>query len=167
MPLISAVVSPHSISLQSHTISFNHCNLHLSHEIDIQLRLGSSIPTANSINMFNSSILLTVALALLISCQLACATPINPARRQDPSASSVTATLIGAAGAQYTMAIAMDESVHPTNNALSISHIDTAGGPCDFFGVDGAVVSIPAAGGQDVGPPQTIVAAACGPRPAE
>lgn len=61
----------------------------------------------------------------------------------------------------------MDESVHLTNNALCISHIDTTGGPCDFFGVDGVIVSNPAAGGQDVGPPQTIVAAACGPRPAE
>jgi hypothetical protein len=108
----------------------------------------------------------TVVLALLTSCQLACATPINPARRQDPSAGRVTATLSGAAGAQYTVAIAMDKSVHPTNNALSISHIDTAGGPCDFFAVDGAVVSIPAAGAQDVGPPQAIVAAACGPRTA-
>jgi len=117
--------------------------------------------------MFSSAILPTVALALLTSCQLACAKPINPAHRQDQSAGSVTATLIGAAGAQYTVAIAMDESVHLTNNALSISHIETTGGPCDFFGVDGAVVSIPAAGGQDVGPPQTIVAAACGPRPAE
>jgi hypothetical protein len=117
--------------------------------------------------MFSSTIPPTIALALLISCQLGCATPINPTRRQDPSAGSVTATLIGAAGAQYTMAIAMDESVHLTNNALSISHIDTTGGPCDFFGVDGVVVSIPVAGGQDVGPPQTIVAAACGPQPAE
>jgi len=79
----------------------------------------------------------------------------------------VTATLIDATGAQYTVAIAMDESVHLTKNASSISHIDTTDGPCDFFGVDGAVVSIPAAGGQDVGLPQTIVAAACGPRPAE
>jgi hypothetical protein len=148
-------------------LPFNHCNLHLSHEINAQLRLSSPIPTANSINMFSSDILPTVALTLLISCQLACATPINPTRRQDPSAGSVTATLIGVAGAQYTVAIAMDESVHPTNNALSISHIDTASGPCDFFGADGVVVSIPAAGGQDVGPPQTIVAAACGPRPAE
>jgi hypothetical protein len=68
----------------------------------------------------------------------------------------MTATLIGAAGAQYTVAIAMGESVHLTNNALSISHIDTTGGPCDFFEVDGAVVSIPAAGGQDVGSPQTV-----------
>jgi hypothetical protein len=117
--------------------------------------------------MFSSTILPTIALALLTSCQLATSTPINPARRQNPSVGSITATLIGAAGAQYTVAIAMDENVHLTNNALSISHIDTAGGPCDFFGVDGAVVSIPAAGGQDVGPPQTIVAAACGPRPAE
>jgi hypothetical protein len=79
----------------------------------------------------------------------------------------VTAALIDAAGAQYTVAIAMDESVHLTNNVLGISHIDTTGGPCDFFGVDGVIVSIPATGGQDVGPPQMIVAAACGPRPAE
>jgi len=92
---------------------------------------------------------------------------MNSARRQSSSAGSVTATLIGAAGDQYAVAIAMDENVHLTNNALSISHINTSGGPCDFFGVDGAVVSIPTAAGQDVGPPQTIVAAACGPRPAE
>lgn len=116
--------------------------------------------------MLGSTILPTIALALLTPCQLASSTPINPARRQSPSADSVTATLIGAAGAQYTMTIPMDENVHLTNNALSISHIDTAGGPCDFFGIDGAVVSIPAAAGQDVGPPQTIAAAACGPRPA-
>jgi hypothetical protein len=117
--------------------------------------------------MFGSTIFPTIGLALLISCQLAFSTPINPARRQNPSAGSVSATLIGAAGAQYTVAIAMDENVHLTNNAISISHINTIGGPCDFFGIDGVVVSIPAAGGQDVGPPQTIVAAACGPRPAE
>ena len=132
-----------------------------------QLRLSSPILPLTLPNMFSSAILSTVALALLIFCQPACATPINPTGRQDPPAGSGTATLIGAAGAQYTVAIAMDESVHLINNALSISHIDTAGGPCDFFGADGAVVSIPAAGGQDVGPPQTIVPAVHRPRPAE
>jgi hypothetical protein len=119
-----------------------------------------------SIEMFSSTVFSTTTLAVLTACQLACSTPINPAPRQNLSAGSVTATLIGAAGAQYTMAIAMDENVHLTNNDLGISHINTSGGPCDFFGVNGAVVSFPAAGAQDIGPPQTIVAAACGPRPA-
>ena len=108
------------------------------------------------------TLLPTIAVSLLAS--LVASTPINIAARQAPTTGSVTATLIGAAGAQYAINIPLDSNIHFTGNALSISHIDTTG-PCGFFGVDGVAVQFPGAGSQDVGPPQTIVAVACGPLP--
>ena len=77
-----------------------------------------------------------------------------------------TATFYGAADAQYTTEITDDTTLTPTWNDLSVSHIETSGGSdiiCTFFGVDGAVVSLPADGGSvDVGPPQTITSGSCG-----
>ncbi|KAL6244587.1 hypothetical protein RBB50_008829 [Rhinocladiella similis] len=85
----------------------------------------------------------------------------------DTRQSGVSVTFIGAADAQYTLDIPANSVFTPTNNALSISHIQTsAGGPCVFFGVDGAVFVAPASGGYgDVGPPQTIAGGICGPFP--
>ncbi|KAK6383806.1 hypothetical protein LTS17_003098 [Exophiala oligosperma] len=85
----------------------------------------------------------------------------------DTRQSGVSVTFIGAADAQYTLEIPANSVFTPTNNALSVSHIQTsAGGPCVFFGVDGAVFVAPAAGGYgDVGPPQTIAGGICGPFP--
>ncbi|KIX02356.1 uncharacterized protein Z518_08297 [Rhinocladiella mackenziei CBS 650.93] len=93
---------------------------------------------------------------------LVSATPINA--RQTPA---VSVTLIGAANAQYTMEIPVNSAFTHTNNDLSISHISTSGGgPCVFFGVDGAIyVSPPQGGYGDVGPPQTIAGGICGPFP--
>ncbi|KAK4938008.1 hypothetical protein LTR10_021497 [Elasticomyces elasticus] len=83
--------------------------------------------------------------------------------------SNVSVTFIGAADAQYTLDIPVSSTWTPTNNVLSISHIHTsAGGPCVFFGIDGAVFVAPAEGGYgDVGPPQTIVGGICGPFPGQ
>lgn len=93
---------------------------------------------------------------------LVSATPISS--RQAPT---VSVTFIGAADAQYTLDIPVNSVFTPTNNLLSISHISTsAGGPCAFFGVDGAIFVAPPAGGYgDVGPPQTIAGGICGPFP--
>lgn len=102
------------------------------------------------------------------------------------STPTVTATLIGAAGAQYTIPIPVDMSLvytskgsrvsntsedkinHRPDNVLSISHVETTGGTCTFCGVDGAevVTNFPGPGSinlknEDVGPPQTIVFAVC------
>ncbi len=110
------------------------------------------------------TLLPTIAVSLLAT--LAATTPINVALRQAPAPSSVAATLVGAAGAQYTVTIPCDSNLHFTGNGLSISHIDTSG-PSAFFGVDCVAVQFEGAvaGSQDVGPPQTIVAAACGTPP--
>ncbi|KAJ9606980.1 hypothetical protein H2200_008991 [Cladophialophora chaetospira] len=94
---------------------------------------------------------------------LASASPL--ATRQTPS---VSATFIGAANAQYNVQIPELSSWVSTANPLSVSHIQTTpgSGPCTFFGVDGAVIVLPASGGSvDVGPPQTIAGGVCGPFP--
>lgn len=107
----------------------------------------------------------TLLTALTVLGALTQASSANPiAARQ---ASTVSVTFIGAANAQYTLEIPANSVFTPTNNALSISHISTsAGGPCAFFGVDGAVFVAPADGGYgDVGPPQTIAGGICGPFP--
>jgi hypothetical protein len=103
------------------------------------------------------------------------------------STPTVNATLIGAAGAQYTIPIPVDMSLvytskgsqvsntsedkinHRPDNVLSISHVETTGGTCTFCGVDGAevVTNFPGPGSinlrneEDVGPPQTIVFTVC------
>jgi len=84
------------------------------------------------------------------------------------SAPTINATLIGAAGAEYTMPIPVDMTLAYTNQALSISNIETTGGTCTFCGVDGAEVGTFTGPGTmslkdtaDVGPPQTIVFAVC------
>jgi hypothetical protein len=65
------------------------------------------------------------------------------------------------------MTIPLDSQFHFTGSVLSISHVDVAGGaPCGFWGIDGTQLTFAAAGGQDVGAPQMIVGAACGPVPA-
>lgn len=74
------------------------------------------------------------------------------------STPTVNATLIGAAGAQYSIPILVDMSLVYTSkgsgvsnssedktnlrpdNVLSISHVETTGGTCTFCGVDGAEV---------------------------
>jgi hypothetical protein len=101
-------------------------------------------------------------LPILGSLTLTSAGPIISSRQ-----SSVSVTFIGAADAQYTLDMPANSVFTPTNNALSISHIQTSvGGPCVFFGVDGAVFVAPAAGGYgDVGPPQTIAGGICGAFP--
>ncbi|KIW91828.1 uncharacterized protein Z519_07798 [Cladophialophora bantiana CBS 173.52] len=108
----------------------------------------------------------TALLSLLpLAASLAGATPIE--KRQ--TSTTVSATFIGAADAQYTLQIPANSEWFPTDNPLSISHIQTsAGASCAFFGVDGAVVVLPAAGGYvDVGPPQTIAGGVCGPFPGQ
>jgi hypothetical protein len=105
------------------------------------------------------------------------------------SVPTVNATLIGAAGAEYTLSIPVDMSLVYTSehasapnashrrletnvgpdNMLSISHIETTGGTCTFCGVNGAevIINFPGPGTvhlndeKDVGPPQTIVFAVC------
>jgi len=85
------------------------------------------------------------------------------------SAPTVNATLIGAAGAEYTISVPVDMSVVYTNDALSISQVETTGGTCTFCGIDGAeaVTQFPGPGSTTlddeigVGPPQTIVFVVC------
>ena len=103
------------------------------------------------------------------------------------TAPTINATLIGAAGAEYTISIPVDMSLVYTSkrlpslstmsarltldadDVLSISQIETTGGSCTFCGIDGAevVTQFPGPGAVilndevDVGPPQTIVYAAC------
>ena len=115
--------------------------------------------------MFGAAMISTVAISLLAT--IAASAPVasteNLAERQ---VGTVTATMIGAAGAQYTMELPLDSSWHWASNPLSISHITTTGGPCAFFGVDGTEVDFDGAATQAVGPPQTITGGACGPKPA-
>lgn len=97
----------------------------------------------------------------LAASTLAWAAPSQPATRDN----TITVTLIGAAGAQYSIGIPFDSTFTPTNNALSISHIATSSGPVACFGVDGSINKFPGAGYADVGPPQTIVGCVAGPIP--
>ncbi|OAP59972.1 hypothetical protein AYL99_04974 [Fonsecaea erecta] len=93
----------------------------------------------------------------------------TPMERRQTYATTVSATFIGAADAQYTLAIPANSEWFPTDNPLSVSHIQTApGAECAFFGIDGAVITLPAYGGEvDVGPPQTIAGGVCGPFPGQ
>jgi len=79
------------------------------------------------------------------------------------SAPTINATLIGAAGAEYSMPIPIDMTLTYTNNVLSISSISTDGGTCTFCGVDGAEIGTVTGPGTvlDVGLPQTIVFGVC------
>jgi hypothetical protein len=94
------------------------------------------------------------------------APPAPPAKAPSPpSTSYIHATFQGANPpvAQYERTIPADGSEYYPSDPLSISHIVTDGGPCVFYGVDGLVLSKPASGLVDVGPPQTIVKAVCYP----
>ncbi|KIY00589.1 uncharacterized protein Z520_03252 [Fonsecaea multimorphosa CBS 102226] len=106
-------------------------------------------------------------LPLLITSALAIPTPVDKRQASTTSwSSSVSATLIGAAGAEYTLDIPVNSEWFPTDSGLSVSHIESAPGgaaDCAFFGYDGAVVVLPAAGGTvDVGTPQGIAGGVCG-----
>jgi hypothetical protein len=106
------------------------------------------------------SLLTTTVVALLTA--LSTAQPL-----QSRQGSTVTATLAGAAGAQYTISLPIDAGWIATDNALSVSHISTSAysGQCTFFGVDGVVVVVSEGPGMDVGPPQTIAGGVCGKFP--
>lgn len=101
-----------------------------------------------------------VSAATLLLSSLSVAAPL------ESRDATVTATMIGAAGAQYTFEIPINSKFTPSGNELSISHIKTDAGPCAFIGIDdGVVFKAPGATSGDVGPPQTIVGAFCGERP--
>ncbi|RMZ92550.1 hypothetical protein DV736_g235, partial [Chaetothyriales sp. CBS 134916] len=89
--------------------------------------------------------------------------------QSDPSAASIiTVTLFGATPeAQYSISVPPTGDFTLTNNELSISHVQTSGGPCGLFGVDQLIQEIDTAGYVDVGAPQTIVGVACGPKKGE
>lgn len=101
----------------------------------------------------------TIALAALASfLSLTTAAPTNA-----PRTPSAYITLEGATpSAQYSLSAPLDGTWVPTNNALSISHVVTSDGPCEFYGVDGLQLNVPSASTVDVGPPQTIVGVICG-----
>jgi len=107
----------------------------------------------------------TTLLSLIATLSLTSAMPSRMGKRYSPEGpTTVTATLIGAAGAQYELIIPIDGGFVGTGNALSISHIETTGSAatCTFYGIDGSINELPAQGGfQDVGPPQTIASAVC------
>lgn len=103
----------------------------------------------------------TTTLLLALSA-LTLATPFPAPSAPLSPTNSITLTFIGAAGAQFTQPIPFDNTFTPVINDLSISHIATSGGPVACFGVDGSVNKFPAAGYQDVGPPQTIVGCVAG-----
>lgn len=101
----------------------------------------------------HSTFILATALTSLLSL-----TSALPSARS----ASATITLEGATPeAQYTISVPLDGSWYPTNNALSISHVVTSAGPCEFYGVDGLQLNVPSASTVDVGPPQTIVGVIC------
>ena len=110
-----------------------------------------------------SSIAALLALTSAAPTAAPAAAPQSP-----PPQSAISVTLLGATPeAQYTVSIPTTGYFIPTNNALSISHAQTNGGPCGLFGIDGLLLEIDAATYVDVGPPQTIVGIACGPKRGE
>ena len=115
---------------------------------------------SQSIKMVSFTIVPAVALALL-----AAFTSAAPARSSvSEGDTSISVTFIGAAGAEYSQSVPFDFTVHPTNNALSISKVRISGGPCLFYGPgdDFAAFSNEVAGTYDIGPPQIIEGVACG-----
>jgi hypothetical protein len=91
--------------------------------------------------------------------------PSGGYKERRTSTGYVHATMQGAnpPEAQYELWIPTDGSDYYISDPLSLSHIITDGGSCTFFGIDGLVLSKPAAGLVDVGPPQTITKANCYP----
>jgi len=77
----------------------------------------------------------------------------------------VAVTLIGAAGAQYSVEIPCSGEWYPIDNPLSISHIQTSAGPCTFTGIDGGSLTLATGTYSDFGPPQTVVGGYCGYEP--
>ena len=77
---------------------------------------------------------------------------------------SISVTFMGAAGAEYSLSVPFDFTVHRTNNILSISKVRISGGPCLFYGPgdDFALFSNEVAGTYDIGPPQIIEGVGCG-----
>ena len=116
-----------------------------------------------TVNMLSFTVISTIALAAL-----ATASPtLRNMKRQQPDCSAgdyVSITLIGAADAEYTISAPCDGSLTPTNNVLSISHVDLSAGPCLIIGIDGTS-QWQGAGYADFGPPQTITGVICGEAP--
>ena len=107
-----------------------------------------------------SSIAALLALTSAAPAALPAGGPQSPAAQD-----AISVTLFGATPeAQYTVSIPTTGYFIPTGNALSISHAQTDGGPCGLFGIDQLVLEIDSATYVDVGPPQTIVGIACGPK---
>ena len=107
-----------------------------------------------------SAIAFLSALASAAPAALPASSPPSP-RGED----AISLTLFGATPeAQYTVLIPTTGYFTPTYNALSISHAQSSGGPCGLFGIDGLVLELAQATYVDVGPPQTIVGIACGPK---
>jgi hypothetical protein len=135
---------------------------HIIHQHHQTIRSPQPNPSTTPAEMYSLASLLPV-LSVLATIPFTSASPT-------PRQSGISATFIGAANAQFTVPIPQLSTWTPTNNVLSISHIQTSAGSdsCTFFGIDGAVVVLPQGGGfVDVGPPQTIVGGICGPFPGQ
>ena len=134
--------------------------------------------TPNHINTFHQylrtptinmkAVLISSLAALLALASAAPAAAPAGGSQSPPAQSAISVTLLGATPeAQYTVSIPTTGYFTSTNNALSISHAQTNGGPCGLFGIDGLIQEIDSATYVDVGPPQTIVGVACGPKRGE
>lgn len=117
--------------------------------------------------MFSFTATSILALAALTTLTTASPTLRHAARQEYSGCSagdSVEITLIGAADAQYSISVPCNNMFTPTNNVLSISHVQSNSGPCAFIGVDGGFLVVDS-GYADYGPPQTVVGVICGPPP--